>query len=46
MWQVSKLRQAIIALKKAEAETESVQRKGVDQNDLDQPLDGCALEDR
>ena len=40
---VSKLRQAITALKKAEAESESPQRTGVDEIDLGQPLDSAVL---
>ena len=41
--QVSKLRQATIALKKTEAHTESLQRKVVDEIDFDQPLDCVVL---
>ena len=41
--QVSKLRQAIITLKKAAAEAESLLRKGADEDDLDQPLDSVVL---
>ena len=40
---VSKSRQSIVALDKAEAETESRQRKGVDEIDLDPPLDSVVL---
>ena len=41
--QVSKLRQAIITLKTAEAETESLPCNGAGDFDLDQPLDSAVL---
>ena len=41
--QICKLCQAITALRKAEAETESRQRKVVEKIDLDQPLDSVVL---
>ena len=43
MGRVSKLHQTSIALKKTEAETESLQRKSVDEIDFDRPLYSLVL---